>query len=241
MADAGCVKACTGSDTLVEGDVAEEAHPDARRGSVADAHLTDAQDVAAFGIAVIAEVGTDVDGAVELFGRHGWFVEEVAGATGHLAVDDAFHACEVVIYTDIDDAQLEAVLTTEHVDSAATMGEVQHLLPRHFSRTDTHAFMFDAVVASQQQMAGVAEVWRQGLLHKAYLLGQRLQPSERTFRLVQIVNLVADGRQDGCVRTLDVEGSHLIFISMPDTMKYTSSARWAMYWFIQPCRSVKVR
>ena len=63
VADAGRIEAGTGTDALVEGDVAEKMHPDARWRRIADAHLADAEDAAALGDAVVHKVGAHLYGA----------------------------------------------------------------------------------------------------------------------------------------------------------------------------------
>ena len=40
------------------------------------------------------------------------------------------------------------MLSAEHVDTAAATGEVEHLLPRHLTRTDADTFALYAVVAA---------------------------------------------------------------------------------------------
>ena len=149
-----------------------------------------------------------------------------------------------MVYAYVHDAELEAVLAAEHVDAAAAAGEVDHLLPGHFARTDADPFALYAVVAAQEQVAGVCEAWRECLLDEAYLHGYLLQPSQGAFGLVQVVYLVLYVGLHGAAYGLYVESLHfvvLIFISMPLTMSMTSSACSAMCWFIQPCRSVNLR
>jgi hypothetical protein len=79
-------------------------------------------------------------------------VEEILGAPGYLMVDDAWHGGEVVIDTDIDDAEFEAVLAAEHIDAATATGEVNHLLPRHFTGRHTDTLTLNAMVTAQQQV-----------------------------------------------------------------------------------------
>lgn len=47
MTDARFVESCTGSYTISKGDIAEETHPDAGGRGVGNAHLSDAEHVAA--------------------------------------------------------------------------------------------------------------------------------------------------------------------------------------------------
>ena len=210
MADASGVESCSGADAFVEGDVAEEMHPDAAGGGVGDAHLTDADDVAALVVAVVHQLCARLDGLFHLLLAHGRLVEEVLRAPRNLAVDDAFHAAEVVVYADIHDAQLEAMLTAEHVDTAAAAREVDHLLPGDVAGTDAHALTFDAVVAAQQQVAGMAQLGTERLLHQTYLHGQFLQPAQRAFGLVQVVYLLLDGRRQSFFGSYNVELSHRV-------------------------------
>ena len=87
-------------------------------------------------------------------------MEEIAGATGDLPVDDTFHAAQVVVHTHIHDAQVETVLAAEHVHTATASGEVDHLLPSHFAWRHAHTLTLYTVVAAQQQVAGMIEVRR---------------------------------------------------------------------------------
>ena len=63
------------------------------------------------------------------------------------------------------------MLAAEHVHATTTVGEVDHLLPRHLTGRHTHTLAFDAVVTPQQQVAGVVETRSQCVLDKAYLQG----------------------------------------------------------------------
>ena len=78
----------------------------------------------------------------------------------------------------IDDAQMEAVLTAEHVDTTAPTGEVDHLLPRDLTRRDTHALALNAVVGTQQDVTRMAQCRLQSLLNETNLHGQLLQPTQ---------------------------------------------------------------
>ena len=102
-------------------------------------------------------------------------MEEVSGAGGYLMMEDARHLGEVVVNTHIDDTEVETVLTTEHVDTSPTLGEVDHLLPRHLTGRDAHTFTLNAVVTTEQKMARMSERGSQGLLGKTYLHGKGFQ------------------------------------------------------------------
>ena len=119
-------------------------------------------------------------------------MKEVTSATGYLAVEDAGDVGEVIINTHIDDAEVETMLTTKHIDASPTLGEVDHLLPGDFAWRDADPFMFDAMIATQKKMAGMRQRGSEGLLGKAYLHSQRFKTPQRTFGLVEIVNLLLD-------------------------------------------------
>jgi hypothetical protein len=148
MSDAVIIETGTGSDALRQGDVAEEVHPDARRRGIANAHLSDAQNATTFFHAVIHKVASYLYGPVKLLLAHRRLIEEVPGASGYLATDNAWDGRQVVIDADIDDAKLKSMLATEHVHASAAMGEVDHLLPRDLTGTDTDALALYAVVAT---------------------------------------------------------------------------------------------
>ena len=155
MVDAFAVQSRADTDTFIQGDVSEDAHPDAGRGCVGYAHLAHADDVASFFPAVIHHLDACIDGFPEFFLAHGCLVEEVAGAPCDFPVEYARMFRQVVIDSHVDDAEVEAVLTAEHVYAAATACEVNHLLPGHFARTDADTLALDAVVAAEQQVAGM--------------------------------------------------------------------------------------
>ena len=134
MADAIVVEAGACTNAVLEGDVAKDTHPNAGGRGVANAHLADGEDATAFSDAVINKVAANLYGFVELLFTHSRFVEEVLGASGYLAVDDAWDVRQLVIHSHIDNTKMEAVLTAEHIDAAATTGEVNHLLPGDLTR-----------------------------------------------------------------------------------------------------------
>ena len=102
-------------------------------------------------------------------------MEEVTCAWGYLAVEDAWHLREVVIHAHIDNAQMESMLTAEHIDTSPTLGEVNHLLPSHFTRRDADSLTFDAMIASQKEMTRMCQGGGEGLLGKADLHGKGLE------------------------------------------------------------------
>ena len=64
---------------------------------------------------------------------------------------------KIVVDTDVDDTEMEAMLAAEHVDTAATTREVDHLLPGDFAGRHTDTLALDAVIATQQQMTGMGQ------------------------------------------------------------------------------------
>ncbi len=59
-------------------------------------------------------------------------MQEIACATRYLSVDDTVYMAEVVVNTHIHNAQMETMLSAEHIDSSSTSCEVNHLLPGDF-------------------------------------------------------------------------------------------------------------
>ena len=84
---------------------------------------------------------------------------------------------KVIVYAHVDDAQREAVLTAEHIDTATATGEVDHLLPRHLTGRHADTLAFYAVVSTQEQVTGVRQRGGEGLLHQTYLHGKLFQAS----------------------------------------------------------------
>ena len=64
---------------------------------------------------------------------------------------------KIVVDTDVDDTEMETVLATEHIDTAATTREVNHLLPGDFAGRHTDTLALDAVIATQKQVAGMGQ------------------------------------------------------------------------------------
>ena len=64
---------------------------------------------------------------------------------------------KIVVDTDVDDTEMETVLATEHIHTAATTREVNHLLPSDLTRTDTHSLTLYTVIATQKQVAGMGQ------------------------------------------------------------------------------------
>ena len=74
---------------------------------------------------------------------------------------------------------MEAMLSAKHVDATTATREVNHLLPRHLTRTNADTFALNTVVATQQQMTGVRQRGLQRLLDKAHL--HALEDAFKTF------------------------------------------------------------
>ena len=148
--------------------------------------------------------------SVHFVGRHGRLVKEVACAAAHLPGDDGEFGREIIVHADVDDAEREAVLAAEIIDAATGRGgKVDALLPRHFARREADALGRDAVVGSENEVVRMAERGAEGLLYKARLQGQLLEPPKRTLGLGQVVNLLLQRRADRVVRLSNVERMHI--------------------------------
>ena len=231
MTYAAVIQSAASSDAVGQGNLAEQAHPDARWRCVAGSHLTYADDVAAFFLATVYQADTHLDGLLHLFLCHCRLMKEITCAEGYLAVDDTWHAGQIMIHAHVHDAQVETMLSAEHVHASTATGEVHHLLPGHLTGGGTHAFLLYAVVTAQQQVAGMCQPRLHRLLHQTYLQGQLFQPAQCSFRFVEVVNLSLDGCLHPSVNGfyLKCSHSHLIFTAMPLTISSTSSARRATY------------
>ena len=148
MTNALGIYARTRSHTLVEGNMAEEVHPDAGWRRVGNAHLSYAQHAAPLIDARVGKFCTDLDGLFILLLRHGGLVQEIPRTSGYLAVDDTIYLREIVIHPHVHNAQLESMLTAEHVHTATAAREVDHLLPSDLTRRNAHALALNAVVAA---------------------------------------------------------------------------------------------
>ena len=158
MADAVVVQPCPRSDTFREWYLPKQVHPDTRWRCVGNAHLSDGDDVAALSPTIVCQRGTYSKGPIQFLCSHGRFVTEITCTPANLAADDALDAAEVVVNADIDDTELETVLSAEHVDAASTVGKVDHLLPCYAAWRNADSFLLNAVIAAQQQVAGVTQL-----------------------------------------------------------------------------------
>ena len=88
MADAVFTETGTCSYTLLQGYVAEEVHPNARRRCVGNAHFSDAQNAASLSGTVIDKSSPHMQCLMILLCIHGGFVAEVACAPVYLTIED---------------------------------------------------------------------------------------------------------------------------------------------------------
>ena len=138
---------------------------------------------------------------------HGRAMEEVARTASHFQVDDAPVFRKVEVHAGIHYLEREAVLAAEEIDAARAlrMREVADLLPRHFLGRDAYAFLDDAVVACKDDILGMTEFRRKGLLDQADLQREFFQPAERTLGLGEIVDFRLQRGAQGLVGTFDME------------------------------------
>ncbi len=150
-----------------------------------------------------------------------------------------------MVYTDINNTQLEAMLPTEHVDATTALREVYHLLPSDLTGRNADTLALYAMIGSQQQMARMCQRRSQRLLNQTNLHCQFLQPAQRTLGFVQVVNFHLYRRTQRLVQRMYIKLPHtsslLTLNAIPLTMRITSSAHAAIYWFIHPCKSVNLR
>ena len=104
MTDAIVVKSCACAYAILQRNVAKETHPNAGGRCVGNAHFSNAEYATTLIDARIHEVTACLYSFVELFHAHGWFVKKVFGATGYLAMDDAWNKRQVIVDADIHDA-----------------------------------------------------------------------------------------------------------------------------------------
>ena len=134
-------------------------------------------------------------------------MEEVARAAPYFQVDDAPVFRQVKVHAGIHHLECEAMLAAEEIDAARAlrMRKVADLLPRHFLGRDADAFLDDAVVACKDDILGMTEFRRKGLLDQANLQREFFQPSERTLGLGEIVDFRLQRRAQGLIGTFDME------------------------------------
>ena len=180
----------SGSHTVVKWYASHEMQPDARRRCVGYSHLAYAYDVATFVGTFVDDLCSRRESLVHLLFRHCRFVEEIFCSPCNLLVPYFRERTKVVVHSHIYYSELEVVLATEHVYTSSAFREIYHLLPCHISWRQADSFSLYAVVTSKKQVAGVEESWEERMLHEAYPQCQFFEHSQRTFRLVQIVNLV---------------------------------------------------
>ena len=171
-----------------------------------------------------------MNGAVKLVLGHSRLIQKISSARSNLSIDDSCDLRKIIIHTHIDDAEVETMLTAEHIDATPTLGEVHHLLPSHLTRRDTDALMFDAVITTQQQMTRMLQRRSERLLNKTDLHGKGFETSQRALGLVEVINLILDDGAQRLIRRSYMECLHkiyrtyLIFTGIPLTIKMTSSA-----------------
>ena len=86
------------------------------------------------------------------------------------------------------------MLAAEHPDGTSSPGIVHHLLSRHLAWRTGHPFALYAMVASEKDVAGMHQLGMERLLNQRHLYRQRLQPSQRAFRLAQVIYLLLNDR-----------------------------------------------
>ena len=122
-------------------------HPNRRRRRVTDAHLAEADHIAACFERFVDDRGTSFHAQVALRIRHGWSVKEVLSPPPDATIHYATLVREFVIDACIDDYQLETMLSAKKIDPAAAMNEIAQLLPRDFFGRLADPFRCDAVIA----------------------------------------------------------------------------------------------
>ena len=100
---------------------------------------------------------------------HGRGMEKASGTATYATIDNSLLVRKVIVNSGIYQYELESVLAAEKVNSGTTVEEVAQLLPGDFFRRFADTFFHDAVVGSKQDVVGMAESRREGLLDEADL------------------------------------------------------------------------
>ena len=184
IVDAGAAPDPVGTAAAVEGCVDRSGN----RG-VADAHLSDSEAVGFAGDRLHA-VGD--------------------GGSTHLVVhrDGAGDVAGRQFQRQLEDAQVQFVLSANLADRGAAFGEVGYHLRRHFARKGGDALVGDAVIAGKDRDHRVVK-GRLGLaLPARQPLDQLFHPAERARRLGQL-RIVLPDRVDGLLIALGNEGNEV--------------------------------
>ena len=173
----GIVQSGTPAHATRQRNARELVHQHRRRRRVANAHLAEADHIAAF-LAGLPHNCCPFCECRFAFGQtHGGFAGEVSCALPNALgnQNSIFQITETPFYTRVNNGQRKAVLAAEHIDGRPARQEVQHHLPRHFRRIAAHAFIGNAVVGGKHDYLRCGELWRQRLLDQADLRGDCFQ------------------------------------------------------------------
>ena len=181
-----------------------------RRRRVADAHLAEADAVAAVGGERMGNLAAALQRGIALLGRHRRLFEVVRRARRDLGVDQRAALAEVVTHPGVDHGQPQPHLPAEDIDRRAAGEEVLHHLPGHVLRIGRYASLRRAVVAGEDDDVRLADLGRQRLLHQADLVRQRLELAERAERLGLVVDLLLQRGGEQGVGRGDGEGCHAV-------------------------------
>ncbi|AKU10421.1 hypothetical protein AzCIB_0516 [Azoarcus sp. CIB] len=175
-----------------------------RRG-VADAHLAEADHVAAVRGQRVRELASAGERRVGLLGAHRRFFQIVRGARPELRIDEPRALAEFVIHAAVDDGEPQAQLTAEDVDRCAAGEEILDHLPGDVLWEGGNARACRAVVAGEDHHVGLAELGAERLLDQAELQRQRLQAAEGALRLGLVVDAVLEVGRERAVGRADLE------------------------------------
>ena len=207
--EAGIVQAGATADHLVQRAAGDEVGQQAGGGGVADAHLAEADGVAAARMPAAHEFRALGDGCVALGGRHRRLLKIVVGAQP-LFGEDVFHAgarlsWNIARHAAVDDRQFQRGLARQHVDRRAPGEEVQHHLRRDFLRIGRHTGLRCAVVARKHCDAWRAQVRAEALLDQAKLQRDVLKLAKAAHRLGAGVEALLEGGREFAGEGWDVE------------------------------------
>jgi hypothetical protein len=122
-----------------------------------------------------------------LFAGHCRTLSEVPCSPGDFSVDETGGVPEIMIYSDVDHADLDPGVTGENIDTRATSEEIEHHLWRHLFRESGHAFFNDAVVSGEGEDDLLFAIRIKGAGNGGKTSGELFKPAEGTERLGLVV------------------------------------------------------
>ena len=137
------------ADDVGDGQAGEGGGDGAGGGGVADAHLAEAEEIAAFGGGLGGESDAGGERGMHFGRRHGGLDAKVARGGGGAAADDAIEDGQRREYADVGNLEVDSTGVCEGVDGGTAAQEVGDHLGGDFLRIGADALGADAVIGGE--------------------------------------------------------------------------------------------